>query len=609
MSSTGMAPTSRAVAESTPVSGETPRRRGDKGSKYEVITSWHRAHPLGPVWAVSALIVFGLASVWSFVTPIGASADDKAQVLRAVSVVRGEILGTPLTSSTARTLSVQQLNDFTGCLYATHTSTGAGRSTAEPRCFAPFTIVTVPESFARGSSHGYCNDLAIIPDVCPNHLNGSDRPVKAITYVGRYPPLYYFVVGLPSLVSQSDVGLYSMRLVSGLLTAVMIGLALAIASTWSRRKFLVLGVAVAATPMLLVFGSTVNASGLEMSSALCAWTGALVLWLDHSVRPPPSLVAATTAASSVFVLSRALSPFWLLLIFVFVMALDPTATRRLSHDRIVRMGAGITAVATVLALGYTAWADALSVAPGGTQVPVHAGLATVVESVMGQAQTWVLQLTGSFGWALTPPPLAGYAALLLAVSLLVALGLLSASRRHTVVLLLLMFTAVVLTIVIVASRATKDGIVWQARDGFPLYAGVILVGAATARLPRWSSGGPDLMAPARTRERVVLLVVACVALSQFADIVWALRRYTHGVFGPVNPFVHLAGAFSPPLPVAVLLIGALALSVAWAWWLWFMVRTVGGEHDAVLAESPAMPNRNRTLSAVIAGAVRTHEGL
>jgi Predicted membrane protein (DUF2142) len=584
MCATGSAPSSRAVTESRPVSGATPRRRRDKGSKCEVLTSCRRAHPLATVSAVSALILFGLAAVWSFVTPIGASNDEEAQVLRAVSVVRGEILGTPLTRSTARTLSVQQLNDYTGCLYSIHEATGVSGSTAEQRCYAPFTIVTVPESFARGNSARPCNALPYFPDVCPNHLNGSDRPVKAISYVGRYPPLYYFVVGLPSLVSQSDVGLYAMRLVSGVLTAVMTGLALAIASTSSGRKLLVLGVAVAATPMLLIFGSTVNPSGLEMSSALCAWTGVLVLWLDRSESPPRSLVAATTAASSVLVLSRGISPLWLLLIIVFAVALDPAATRRLSCHRRVRIGAGITAAATILALGYVAWADPLSVEPGGTKIPVHANLAQVVETVIGQAETWILQFTGGFGWALTPPPLAGYAVMLLAIGLMVAFGLLTASRRHIVVLLLLMFTAVGGTIVMVASRATTDGIVWQARDGFPLYAGVILVGAATARLPRWSSSEPD-RAPAGTRGRAVLLIVACVAFSQVADIVWALRRYTHGVFGTLNPFVHVAGAFWPPLPVAAILIGASALSVAWAWWIWFMTCTVGGEHDAVVGPS------------------------
>jgi hypothetical protein len=404
--------------------------------------------------------------------------------------------------------------------------------------------------------------------------------VKAITYVGRYPPLYYLVVGIPSLLAQSDVGLYAMRLVSGMLSAVMIGLALAIASTWSRRKLLVLGVAVAATPMLLVFGSTVNPSGLEMSSALCVWTGVLALWLDRSESPPRSLVAATTAASSVLVLSRALSLLWLLLIILFAMALDPTATRRLSHDRRVRIGAGITAASSILALGYVVWADALRVEPVGATLPVHAGLVQIVEAVMGHAETWILQFTGAFGWSLTAPPLAGYAVLLLAVGVLVVLGLLTASRRHAVVLLLLMFTALAGTIVIVASHATEYGIVWQARDGYPLYVGVVLVGAATARLPRssWSGRG---MVPPTGIDRLVYLTVTCVAFSQFVDIMWALRRYTHGVLGPVNPFVHVAGAFSPPLPVAVLLTGALTLSVAWAWWIWLLARMAGGEHDVV----------------------------
>ena len=64
-----------------------------------------------------------------------------------------------------------------------------------------------------------------------------------------------------------------MRLISGLLTALFIGLAIGISATWSNRRLLLLAVVTATTPMLLVFGSAVNPSGLEMASALCAWTG------------------------------------------------------------------------------------------------------------------------------------------------------------------------------------------------------------------------------------------------------------------------------------------------------------------------------------------------
>ena len=43
------------------------------------------------------------------------------------------------------------------------------------------------------------------------------------TYVGRYPPLYYAIVGLPSLAWHTDVAGYLMRLVSGLLSVLFLG--------------------------------------------------------------------------------------------------------------------------------------------------------------------------------------------------------------------------------------------------------------------------------------------------------------------------------------------------------------------------------------------------
>ncbi len=278
---------------------------------------------------MASLILVGLCAGWALSTPIGAANDEGAQVLRAVSIVRGQLLGQPLTAATQQTLDEQQLAPYEGCTRWGVGVLGADKQVAAQRCAAPFTVVTVPGSFASIPGSEFCNSFDPWPDNCPVHLDGSDQPTRAITYVGRYPPLYYAIVGLPSLATQNDTAIYAMRLLSGILTASLIGLAIATAVTWSTHRLLLLAVTVVATPLLIVFGSVVNPSGLEMSAALCTWTGALTLVLDHAERPPRGLVVVCTTTAALFALARPLSVFWLALIALFVVLLCPRAVRSL----------------------------------------------------------------------------------------------------------------------------------------------------------------------------------------------------------------------------------------------------------------------------------------
>ncbi len=142
------------------------------------------------------------------------------------------------------------------------------RRSSASRCNKAVTVVTVPESFAHFTSPG-CFLNPVVPGSCDLGLRGSGRDATVTTYVGRYPPLYYAIVGIPSLAWPTDVGGYLMRLVSGLLSSLFLGLALALAAVWSRLRLLVLAVVVAATPMVFIWGSVVNPSGLEVATAVC----------------------------------------------------------------------------------------------------------------------------------------------------------------------------------------------------------------------------------------------------------------------------------------------------------------------------------------------------
>jgi hypothetical protein len=358
-----------------------------------------------------------------------------------------------------------------------------------------------------------------------------------------------------------------MRLVSGLLTALLIGLAFGLVATWSDRRFLLLAVAVAATPMVFVFGSAVNPSGLEMASALCAWTGLLILVLDRAEHPPPSLVAASTAASGVLVLCRALSPLWLLIIAISVAALRPSAIRSLAEDQRVRRGSVIVGVATLAALVYDGLAKPFDVLPVGTVVPNHASMVTRVDVALGNTTNWIHEFIGAFGWGLTSPPLVAVALLGFALCALWFGGLVTSEPRQLVVFLGLTGLALVLPVALVTSQMSKYGVVWQARDGYPLYCGVIVVAGAITRLPTSQTAlGPTSM-PERMMRRIVVVVAACVALAQFADLVWAFRRYVVGMWGPLNIWATVRVKFTPPVPLTLLFIAALVVCATYGWWI------------------------------------------
>jgi hypothetical protein len=67
--------------------------------------------------------------------------------------------------------------------------------------------------------------------------------------------------------------------------------------------------------------------------------------------------------------------------------------------------------------------------------------------------------------------------------------------------------------------------------------------------------------------RFVVLVACCVAGSQFADLYWVIRRFRVGLWGPLDPLVHIKDGYTPAVPTALLLFGGLVLCAAYAWWI------------------------------------------
>ena len=146
----------------------------------------------------------------------------------------------------------------------------------------------------------------------------------------------------------------------------------------------------------------------------------------------------------------------------------------------------------------------------------------------------------------------------------------ASQRRHAALIIGLAVASLALPTALMASQARIDGVVWQARDGFPLYAGIILVaGAVAGRDPSLSSAGSGVgpKVPWAHMRRLVLLVATTMAFVQFADFLWALRRYTVGLGSTLNPFARVRGGWDPPVSSVALVIVAFTAALAYWWWI------------------------------------------
>lgn len=238
-------------------------RRGRTGARRRLPARW-----------VLAFVVFTLLSwSWSLATPLFGSPDEPAHVIKAAAVARGQLL--------------------------------------PPRGSGPVPVVRVPVVFEKSPAYPAC--FAFRPDTtadCSIEFTGPASEAGVGTPAGRYPPLYYALVGLPSRAFPSAVGVYLMRFVSGLVCAGFLAGAVTAAAAANRLRPLVIGVAVATTPMVLFLSGMVNPNSLEIAAALCLWVCGLALASETPDRAVPGLLAGAGASASTLVLTRGLSRDW-----------------------------------------------------------------------------------------------------------------------------------------------------------------------------------------------------------------------------------------------------------------------------------------------------------
>lgn len=372
------------------------------------------------------------------------------------------------------------------------------------------------------------------------------------TYSGRYPPLYYLVVGLPSLAWPSRAGFYAMRLLSAAVSALFIAGAFYCAFRARRARLAVVGVLVAMTPVAVFLSAVVNPNGLEISAATCVWAASLALAFDAVEGSDRAVLTWAVVSAVVLVLSRGLSPLWLLVIAL--VAAGVAGRRRLVamvRRPGVRAGLGVVVVASAGAVTWIRLEHSLVISP--VPLPPGTGAGQVLLHSFSLTGLRLKEMVGIVGWGDTPLWSATVYLWAGVVVVMLAFALLYSSRRVRVLLGGLVLACVVLPVLIESSHALRYGYVWVGRYTLPMAVGVPILSAFAAGLsPSLAAGRARLLGGT---------AILATAVAQYLGFIRPLQRYTVGIDRPLDL---LGGSWRPPAPVIALLVWyLLATGLLW----------------------------------------------
>jgi hypothetical protein len=415
-------------------------------------------------------------------------------------------------------------------------------------------VVRVPAGYAEAAGIAACT--AFQPEVtaeCVEPLPEGGGTGSVETYAGQYPPLYYALVGWPSLLDDGDAGVYGMRLVSALLGSAF--LLAGVAALPRRSGWAGLAVATAVSPMVLFLAATVNPNGLEVSAAAAFWCALLGLSTDPEDSHVGRRLLLAGVAGAVLVNVRATGPVVAVVaVAVALLVARPGALRRLLRATAFYPVLALGVLASVAAVGWLLAAGTTASAPG--LYPEYQDTVTTTRASLGRTERYVEEMIGTFGWLDTPAPLLTYAVWGAAGALLLVLAVASPSRRSRAAVAAMVALLLAVPSLFQVPQAPDVGLVWQGRYALPLAVGAVLLAGVVAPRPA---------AAVLSRPRSVLALA--LAVGHVSAFYWVLHRYAVGLGGEL---VFLDPTWEPPGGyVGLQLVHLLAVTV----WTVLLLRT------------------------------------
>ncbi|MEZ5383799.1 MAG: DUF2142 domain-containing protein [Microthrixaceae bacterium] len=485
-------------------------------------------------------VYFGLFAVcglvWMLANPLMTGPDELFQARRAAAVARGE---------------------FTG----------------EEGPQAPLLVeVQAPEAYLTGDEVARCfygepvpnapvDPISLFRSSCPK-FQGGDTLVAVSTGQYRGQPFYYWLAGLPTLLSPGALGAYAMRAVGVALSAALLASAAVSVGRSASPTLAGLGLLGAVAPGVLYLAASTNPSSVEIAAALSAWaTGALL------VQPRSDIGAREVArfgvAMVVLVAVRGLGPlFGASVVVALGVVAGPQRSRQLIGRRDVQAWAAATALATLASI---AWLRMIQ-----DQFPLPSrpgsGLATAVSYL-----PWYLhQSVGVFGQNDSAVPAQAAWLYVLVVAGVAAVGLARSPTRTAAVAAATLLAGIALSLTAEGLSLPPIGFFWQGRYALPLLLGGVVLATCRAR-PRSTTASDDPVAPWDTADllarpetgrfvvRATLLVMVVVHGVAFVS---AARHHAAKGGGPQAILSALtAPRWAPPVPFWILLIVYLAALV------------------------------------------------
>jgi hypothetical protein len=412
-------------------------------------------------------------------------------------------------------------------------------------------LVSVPHQIADLGRQAACFAFhPSVPASCAEDAAARPALVRVGTGAARYNPVYYALVGAPTLLNTGRPGLYGMRLAADLICAALLAAAMLGALQWGRSLAAV-GLLLGLTPTAAYLAGMVNPNGLEVAAAAAVWTNLLV-WLMRPAYARQALVRVAIAAVAMLV-SRSISPLWLLAIACCTIPLINLHWLR-SELRSRRSAVVATTLASVgvLSVAWIAVSHELQIAAPHTQnVPLRGtSFGTRFAETGLHVHDWVRQGVAFFGWLDTSLPPHSYHLWELTVLALAVLAVLCRQYRLVAVAAITAVIALYLSRVLEAQQLGVIGRFWQGRYTLPLAIGVpIVLGAAVRAWRRRLTGAVWLLGVG------TCLVVTGLYLQ---SMLLFLHRNIAGVQTPFS----LSGPWQPPLgplPWLVIMVMSMAL--------------------------------------------------
>jgi len=506
--------------------------------------------PSKRVFLIAFLFVATLGTLWAMSSPVFSVPDESAHAVKAIAQVRGEVIGHERVGSRQLVMDVPDGYSYTPNIL----------------CFA-----TVPER----------------PANCGSELGDPSGTTWAETQVSAYNPLYYYVVGWPSLLFQGNAGIYAMRIASALFSAIFVAWAVQIGFASTRSRWLPAGLAFTVTPMIVYLAGSVNPNGIEVASAASFWIGLLALF-DRYGAPAaeprsrlwyPWIVVVISGV--VLANARALGPLWVLIVVLLVAAVaGRKQVAALFRRGFSYWGIAVLAAGGLFSIIWTLSGGSLSGQAQKSDAPlVGASFLSGAAYMVRMTPQFLQQAIGVFGWQDTYLPGTVYWLMIAAFVAIVITAVAGLSRRNCLLLVLVSVAAFVVPLLVQAYSAHQTGIIWQGRYGLFLYIGIPIVAA-------WLMSGSDALRFEYLRARLVPITLGLLWVFGVAAFVFVLRRYVVGTDMPIRAML-TTPAWEPPFGWATLVALFAVVSAGAAVCLWRMSVVVARAEDlrSLMADS------------------------